>query len=411
MKQKRASLFAAPGYIEPTNSKRVVLTHTTSYKKILKNQARVVEEVNDNFKQNVSNHTPNGRSTSLNKNGPRYPTNSVNEHNSGMRCTYFGHGFYKDKKSPYDVPQATTSKIVIGSFHKTTASWNKTGNLHPQGGEAKTERRVSNGLGATQTGFAKLKKTGELQFPLIESKAAHRWKDRVELESNDPYIKAIASNKLSRANGARVLSTTKGMERGSAEETKERGRESLPEGRKVDVRTFNWEGIHFEVSPKKIDPALLGKDMQPAYAKEMNLMHYDFNNSINRNRSESPKQDLNAKESNRNALHKKTSMNFAIKEKCENDANRTTSTTANTISEERREKYHLAVSKKNSGIEEEIGSDDSSNPTAKKIANRSPRCGEPAVLLLNRGIPAANVQTGDRIKSPPSPMANNSKVL
>jgi hypothetical protein len=163
-----------------------------------------------------------------------------------------------------------------------------------------------------------------------------------------------------------------------------------------NIRTFNWEGIHFEVSPKRDGSLEEAKDMHSQYANDLNLMAYNFNNSFNRNNSDSPKENHNVqieaipKISNR--LGNKMSMNFIMKERC--GTNNTTSSSG-TNGEERAQP---GLSNKNSGTDEDLSTEETIAATKRSETNLV----QPEINIVD--------QKNQKLQRPPSPIANKSIV-
>ena len=262
------------------------------------------------------------------------------------------------------------TKQSPGMMHKTATGWNTQVDK-----DLKKIKQQAN-FGATQTGFI---------LPPIELKTAKSWKDKFPLETADPYIKSIT-------NRGEVFAATANNSIDCV---------SLEE-QQAKIRTFNWEGIHFEISPRKPETGSREAELQAQYSKEMNLMKYNFNNSTasNRNRSESPRPDPDKDISSVKTIKpmsKKESVKVVFKEKHEIEANQTASTTANANDDERIEKRAAAINK---GQEECPETDDGLKNSKEMNKSQRSTFGQ-----------ANSAQVAGRIQSPPNPITNTSNII
>ncbi len=328
------------------------LVHSTSQKKAFKPLPRLRDEAPVSSKLNCS---PPGRSTSHHRPSPPPPPRTINTKSGTLDYACLGQAL-KPRKA---LPVAPGKQGVL---HKTATNWNTSrDSVHLDYAQV-GRQLLQNGFGVTQAGF----------MPHVSRfvPSGVHLKENVEGgdETTENYIKA-ASTFRSRA----TLSSLNSAGKGPTEPTQ-------PQKKTEKVRTFNWEGIHFEVSPKKgtVAPDMRATAVHAAYSKEMNLMDYDFNNSINRNRSESPKE-----ESEPHTLQKRKSMNFALKDMSKAEES------ARTI-DQRKDKQRTFGSKKSSGgTEDETGTNDSRHSSE-----------SPHPEALARWVPKSGKVDG-RIRSPP----------
>ena len=270
------------------------------------NYAKVCAEYSDFSKDHYSsNITPMGRSISLNKpESKASPVTKVSVKESGKNpfgCTYFGQGFLKTQSnegrvspSPYlQQKSAGFRKMRINTMHKTANYWNI-----PSKGKSSTtseyctdtkKRPIPN---PSQTSYAGT----DMYLPVIEQKGSVHFTATPEPEINDTYIRFVSQSKKSRAMPAYANRSKEG-EQGQIIPLDRKSTNPSMDESKSAVRAFNWEGIHFEVSPKQDGSYDLANNLQPEYASDMNLMSYNFNGSAQtpqRTGTESPQTELHS---------------------------------------------------------------------------------------------------------------------
>ena len=333
MKKKRAPYISAYKKNEDTSKAKVTTqVHTTT-----NNSTKGVSEYADLTKEQTANNFLTNasicRSTSLNKQENKIPVSSntakqdVNTRTFG--CTYFGQGFikaqHKDNKpspSPYTQQKSAYRKTRLNSMHKTATYWTSSNKAQKSKFDHDNDHINKKQLASNiDVNSFKSNYAGEGYLPVIDEKTQKQQfhTDNVEPDTNDTYIKYVSCNKRSRA-GALCINRSKETEQGYIVPIDRRIDHTKSvvsnEAQKLSVRAFNWEGIHFEVSPKR-DGSCDSSNMHMDYANDMNLMAYDFNGSINRNGSESPKPDNIVRRDTADRKHltiqSKTTSNFASK--------------------------------------------------------------------------------------------------
>ncbi len=392
MKLKHASLFAVPGRGEILSPRRAALSHATSHRVLAKAPLRSNEPSPTNF--SAFSGSLLDRSTSLNRLNAKPSGAAIPQETPG--CTCVGKGLRQPNKLLATGTQAQIEGLLRGklaTMHKTATNWNKSREPGRVDYAQVGRQLLQNGFGATQTGFMHAGPAAECRLPLTENRASLPTMENADAQERKNYVKGASTFRKSRAAVAGINTSSKSPSKFHVDQ-KDSQKNVPAEQPKPGVRTFVWEGIHFEVSPKKNLPSpanpALAPGMQIAYSKEMNLMDYDFNNSISRNRSESPKEEKPRVE------RKRSSMNFGTK-----DPNRTLSTTANTNSEDHKGKSR-PVAEKRGSVEEETGTDDSTCDNNK--AARSPKGPELPKHFVR--AQAKGGQASDRVQSPPTPAAN-----
>jgi len=361
MKHKHGSLFSGNSRTDPIITRPFRLTQLGFNKKRI--------HIHNLMKiESSSKNLLRDRSIVISKYGSKKEITPINSKEAQLICTYYGKLTGKMPKFAQKAQNPTIPKHLnknpshLGAMLKTSSGWMHNDNAEQ---ENVNKNNIVN-LGATQTGF---------KFPPIETNVRRSWKDRFPIESKDPYIKSITSRKNS------IPASTN-------DDVFERQHEN--EEKISKIRAFNWEGIHFEISPKKPEETVEKQGFCAEYSKEMNLMNYNFNNSITRNQSESPRgTNQEAHIAAEKKLTKKNSMNLILKEKYETETSRTSSTTTNT-NDDRIEKTRPCYIKK-------LSEDD--NDDSMKNIKRSPRAvfGQPN-----------SIEVGGRIQSPPNPITNTS---
>ncbi len=320
MKKKRPPHVSSIKPHPDSNTRGKVAAQTyTNYAKVYTEYGSVtgaatVEPTKDAPAGNIN------RSISLNKqeNNPPVLPKPKRKDAAAFGCTYFGQGFFKapaadGRPSPYSQQKSSAyRKTRINSMHKTANYWNV---------PAKTKHTaaaVNNEYSGHDSGRKKHESNssrlmyGSTHLPAIEQKTVH-FTDVPETDSNDTYIKYVSQAKRSRALPAYANRSKEG-EQGQIVPLEKR----VPpaDEAKSGIRAFNWEGIHFEVSPKRDGSCDSVNGLQPEYVNDMNLMFYNFNGSnpqCPRNGSESPHPEPISEAPLKKvpAMHNKTSSNFA----------------------------------------------------------------------------------------------------
>lgn len=215
-----------------------------------KNSKTSAEYVNS-----VQNAQTNGinRSISLNKAGAG-SRERVSRPGNAMGSTHFGQSFAQGREkdvSPYSQHDAC-KKLWSGAMNRTANNWNsriRSRLLKDQAGKA-------NELRSSRAKCKVLPAIGKNQAKFISYVS----------ETDDAYISYVAQNKQSKS-----FVSYKTRER------KQLNNSELME--ENNVRAFNWEGIHFEVIPKRENSLTSINDLQSSYKTDMNLMSYNFNSS------------------------------------------------------------------------------------------------------------------------------------
>jgi len=200
------------------------------------------------------------RSISLNK--PPASRQKVVKTNNFMGSTHFGQGFIRGRKgnekidmSPYSQHE-TNKRHCAGSMNKTANNWNTRirSRLLKEKAERDQELRSSRSKHEENTHLPSINKNFS-QFSNTNISGI-----------NDAYISYVANNKQSRS----FISYKK-------KEKKQLNKSELIQ--ESEVKAFNWEGIHFEVIPKRENSLTSINNLQSNYKTDMNLMVYNFNNS------------------------------------------------------------------------------------------------------------------------------------
>lgn len=271
------------------------------------NNAKSNAEYNEKDKdQQTSSNMNTSRSISLNKQENKPPTvikaqpqNSTFKAKNPFGCTYFGQGFFKasvveSKPNPSPVNPNKSSahkQSRINSMHKTANYWNVPNkSKHMPKGSGVSEYTSENKRKAdcipvypnyTIAGY----------LPAIDQKVI-QFSENQEVETSDAYIKYVTHTKKSRQN-TMMYTRQKEGEQGQILPLERKPNHMVPEDPNAGIRAFNWEGIHFEVSPKRDGSSDSAQNMKD-YQNDMNLMCYNFNGLTNqqiRNASESPNPD------------------------------------------------------------------------------------------------------------------------
>jgi hypothetical protein len=186
------------------------------------------------------------------------------------------------------------------------------------------------------------------------------------------------------------------------------------EDHKLGIRVFNWEGIHFEVSPKRDGSCESSHNMKKDYNEDMNLMVYNFNSSINRNGSESPKPSVPSKAKGNEVqkkivnMYNKTTNNFVKKMKKSNG-------TQSPISALAKKNNSRDNQTKAKAIEETISEDKKKSQqysSPRQLADTKIKLENEARRILDRSEGKTNPEGIRRKKSPPplTPITNNSTL-
>eukprot|EP00826_Nyctotherus_ovalis_P040842 TRINITY_DN4058_c0_g1_i7.p1 TRINITY_DN4058_c0_g1~~TRINITY_DN4058_c0_g1_i7.p1 ORF type:complete len:344 (+),score=40.09 TRINITY_DN4058_c0_g1_i7:147-1178(+) len=230
--------------------------YASKYKNLYKDHATKTK----NFKvsaeyvnsvQNVQTSSIN-RSISLNKPPPAL-RQGVWRPSNPMGGTHFGQSFAQPRKkdvSPYSQHDAC-SKLWSGSMNRTANNWNARARnrLLKDKGEKASELRSS------RSKCERLPGIGKNQAKFVSCVTG----------VDDAYISYVAQNKQS-----------KSFVNYKTREKKQLSKSELAE--ENNVRAFNWEGIHFEVIPKRDNSLTSINDLQSSYKTDINLMSYNFNN-------------------------------------------------------------------------------------------------------------------------------------
>ncbi len=242
--RKREDLFRA---------KAVIQAYTTA-----NNYAKIRPEYASPAKSSSSNSSAFiRRSISLNK-----PDGKIAANRILMGCTYFGAGFRGTARvspSPY------SGSRLAAAMRRTAVYWSSVQQA------ARALRRNC------------------LDYPghgAVSAVSARSQCSDYSSNSKEMHLPAI-SEKRKRPQETR--SQLKG-----AEPTKDQ------------IRAFNWEGIHFEITPRREGSSC--DSMRPGYQDDMNLMHYNFNCSTNRVGSDSAEPET--KEENGHDSSRTTASNI-----------------------------------------------------------------------------------------------------
>lgn len=373
MKSKRISFYGNTKQAEETANKNNINGQPSSRR--LKAIPETSVNHHDNSKQTNKEEPAINRTNSLSRKDP--VTVTVNKASANtfkkFESTYYGQGFLKIQKNNKDSVEQDISmnKTKVCTMHKTATSWNlnmehKRINKNKvdissnrcKNISSRDEKALSNNNrkgNIQQLNFLNDHATSSICLPTIEERGRNKnmWQDAEEPGIEDRYINYIAANR--KPKGGMSLCKQKDIERGYVPILTE---QRLNPNKNRDIRSFNWEGIHFEVSPKRDGSIEEVKEMQAEYTQQLNLMRYNFNGSFTRNSSESPKNGQGDETIRKvQKIRGRGSMKFIkSKERC--GTNNTTSTTV-TNNEEKCEK----TQHKNSGIYEEIngGGDENSS--------------------------------------------------
>jgi hypothetical protein len=353
-----------------------------------------------------------GRANSLVKKSGRILKIASNPYinNKIFESTYYGQGFNIQAKAKIkENCREPSCKVRMSSMHKTATFWNICSNEQSQVDLAKKKidglslHRKSNGSRnggllikenvkalklSRKPSFRNERIGGAVCLPSIEyrGRTNNLWQDKSAAKLEDRYINFIAENKkVNRDSQLLVIKkeTEVGQINGCNENPKLGGNTNTEEteDKPKSVRTFNWEGIHFEVSPRIEGSPNRAEDLKSNYSSDINLMSYNFNGSSNRNHADSPSTDFAAESSKiRKKFINRASMNNLPKER--SCTNNTTSSTLTNNTEDRTEKVPFGKSSKNSGL------DESSN--AEENQSQLKDCEPPT----------------QKIPRPPSPIAN-----
>lgn len=317
-------------------------------------KAKLNVEHNDLPKQGTNDKMMMERRNSLNKCKNNKKSRDikafVSPYNKRFECTYYGQGFKLQKPlNEMTGPEISTHRVKLNPMHKTSTNWEISNKLPPNNKNVVNStygKKGCNSRGGQQnqensgiSNFVNKHNVENNGLPFIENKERSNkfWQDIVESPTEDIYIKSIATSRISRAAAVSINRPKGTLLQSEINTDKER------------LRIFNWEGIHFEISPKRNDSTKNDKDLQKEYSKELNLMSYNFNDAINRNSSDSPKE---SKKNYPNRENKRVSKNISLKERNENNNNSISTNVTN--NEERVEKSHHTNSNKGSMIEEDL---------------------------------------------------------
>ena len=235
-------------------------------------------------------------SISFNKTKNKNPIPEVKNNYMGnpFGCTYFGQGFFRGRQtderssvSPY--AQKVNQKAWVSSMHKTANCWNFCA------GNKKEKINNQQDLGSQR------QKKRAQYLPNVEQKSVY-FNGDVHPGIKDNYIEYVLQNKRNKDLSYYNVNTMKHTH----SLDKKPGVDA-----KLSIRAFNWEGIHFEVSPKQDLSLDSGKNMKEDYINDMNLMEYNFNNK-KLSDSVSPKPEIQKQSL---SIYNKTMKNFNISNK------------------------------------------------------------------------------------------------
>lgn len=316
MKNKRVSFFESKKLNENTIKKP--LLDTQPFGRGLKGTAQNIEKTKESSKLNANENITISRTDSLNKKDNKKPGRvlrpTVKLHNKQFECTYFGQGFQL-QKSAKDLHLENTiqNKIRLNSMRKTVTYWNSS-----SGNNKKIEFANSNKINvipkendanphlSRKSSFISGHNGASICLPLIEQRGRPKklWTEIVKSEIEDKYIQFITTSKEMRT---QAVSLNRPKE--TEIQTKQNCNPCEDNQRKEDIRTFNWEGIHFEVSPKRDGSLEDEKSLRKEYSKELNLMCYNFNGSLEKSTPQ-------AITSRGNKIKKRPKKFNGIKERC-----------------------------------------------------------------------------------------------
>ena len=293
MKKKRVPYLTKVKKSDDSQSKHSLLKHTASIQNvpILPESTAVSKE---QLGTNVVTSLATMRSTSLPKHSnDKFPHKSTRANEAYARvlgCTYFGQGFLRhgqrDRPSPSSNSHSNliskvgvlpgTKRRLVAAMHKTATGWHANGSATTRTQHASEDgHNGSNGPQDDST-------TSQGRLPSIgENVAQGQFSVAKAVDTDDVYIRYISANRRSRAL-AYVHGRSKEGEQGHIVQPERwpapthqlSGTASDKE--RLGVRAFNWEGIHFEVSPRRDDATSVPR-MNAHYADDMNLMQYYFN--------------------------------------------------------------------------------------------------------------------------------------